>query len=226
MNTLAASSHQRPDRFRRALFMAAVIEAAVIGGFVLASLHHVSRPATVKARIPVHLTSVPLPHPKPKARTVTKPKPHPKPKPVHHVKPHPHPRQVHPKPAPKPVVRPKPVPTPARPVKASAPPPPAAPDVNVMTRFEAAVRSAVQQALQYPRVARMMSLQGRVQVLITLANGQFAGVRIVTRSPHGFFNKAALAAVRDAKWPSVPAQIAHKTVTLQLWVRFRLVHGG
>jgi outer membrane biosynthesis protein TonB len=51
-------------------------------------------------------------------------------------------------------------------------------------------------------------------------------VRIVTPNPHAFFNKAALAAVRDAKWPPVPAQIAHKTVILQLWVRFRLVHGG
>lgn len=91
-----------------------------------------------------------------------------------------------------------------------------------MALFEGQVRQAVQRAARYPMVARMAHEGGRTQVGFTLQAGHVAGAAVVRSSGFPMLDRAALAAVHDAAYPSPPAELQGRAVHFVVWVAFRL----
>jgi protein TonB len=151
-----------------------------------------------------------------------------KPRPVKH-EPVKHERPKHPQhhehpvtPQPAPVTAPvtPPPPTPAPDPKPAPPTPTSAPTSQISASFESKVRSAVQTALHYPAAARMMQLTGRTKVGFTYTDGQIAGVHVVTSSGSDLLDRAAMAAVRDANYPSPETGQRHRPLDFAIWVQF------
>ncbi|MEJ2645571.1 MAG: energy transducer TonB [Gammaproteobacteria bacterium] len=168
---------------------------------------------------------VPKPKPKPKPKPVPKPKPKPvpkpkpRPKPVHHAVHHPRPV-----PRPKPVAHPRPVPRPPPPKpEATVPPAPTvtgAARADALDTLEAAVHAAVQGATHYPPAARMMAMRGRALVGFQYRDGAISGVHLLKSSGYGLLDRAALAAVRNARYPAPPSLLSGKRLDFSIWVCF------
>jgi protein TonB len=133
------------------------------------------------------------------------------------------PKMVRPTPRPPPMVVP---PTPPLPQMSSPPPPPVPPEPAVSTevidRFQAEVRAAIQAAIVYPPTAKMMKQQGRTKVAFTLTHGHAEGMQIVQSSGVATIDMAALAAVRDATYPAAPPEVAGKQLSFAVFVVFSL----
>lgn len=182
-----------------------------------------------------------VPPPRPPPPKPVPPPPPPPPKPV------PPPPPPPPKPAPKPPplpIPPKPVvprhrprhPVPKRPVPpprhvarvvpAPRPPPTparvAAASPDVLALFEGQVRQAVQRAVAYPMAARVAHERGRVQVGFMLRDGRAAEVAVLRSSGFPLLDRAAMAAVRGASYPTPPAALQGREMRFVVWVAFRL----
>jgi len=112
---------------------------------------------------------------------------------------------------------PNPPPTPPRPTS----PPPAA-SSEVVDRFNAEVRAAIQAAIIYPPAARMMKQEGRTKVAFRLMQGHAEDPRVVQSSGISAIDAAAVAAVRDAAYPTPPAELAGKALEFAVFVEFNV----
>jgi protein TonB len=120
-----------------------------------------------------------------------------------------------------------PIPAPqAPPVAQPSPPPPPAPQTppshEVVDRFNAEVRAAIQVAIVYPPTARMMKQQGRTRVAFTLIGGHAENSRILQSSGIATIDAAALAAVRDAAYPATPTELAGEPLEFAVFVELDL----
>jgi TonB family protein len=102
----------------------------------------------------------------------------------------------------------------------STPSPPAS--TEAVDRFDAEVRAAIQAAIVYPPAARMMKQQGRTKVAFQLIRGRAEDPRVVQSSGILAIDTAAVAAVRDAAYPTPPAELAGKTLEFAVFVEFSL----
>jgi protein TonB len=191
--------------------LAAVLEIILLAG----TWHFLERPApkhdqddtTEIAMVEAPATPAPpkpVPPPPP-PKVVEPPKVVPK---IFHVLPRPAPMVVPPMVLPPEVTAPPP------------PPPPPAPAVNaeVVDRFQAEVRAAIQAAIVYPPTARMMKQQGRAKVAFTLTHGHAEGAQVIQSSGVATIDTAALAAVRDANYPAPPPEMVGKPLSFAVFV--------
>lgn len=230
MNVLRSNRSQ-------ALLGALLLESALLASGAWLLTHTVQAAPAAEKRGPVRIALVSPPKPSvPKPPTPKPPPPKPKPKPPK-PKPLPRPKPPPPKPhhvvhhavpVPKPV--PRTIPTP-KPLPVPPPPPPPTPVVhtlppqpatsNQLALFAARVHAAVQASLIYPISARVLGLTGRTKVGFTYRDGHVSGVRLLISCGYPALDRAALNAVRDARYPPPPAALASKTQTLTIWVRFK-----
>ena len=151
-----------------------------------------------------------------------------------------------PKPLPKPLERtvpvktaqhivPVPVPEPSPPAQTpsdspitEAPPPPPPPvraattGIDKETEFAARLKAAIQAAVSYPPAARNMGFRGKARVEFIFRDGGTRQVRVVQGSGIGMIDNAALAAVANAVYPSVPDTLKGKDMLYQVTVMFEL----
>jgi protein TonB len=81
------------------------------------------------------------------------------------------------------------------------------------------IREAVQAAVRCPAAARMMGLTGKAGVAFDYRDGGLMGGAQLTRSTGiPMLDAAALAAVRDARYPKAPPEIANHMLRLLVWV--------
>ena len=208
---------RQPSKGKPALLLALVAEAALIGLLLWESNR--STPPPPPALPPMTLQLVqpeppkPLPpappKPKPTPRPILRPVPRPTPAPIKTVTP--------PSPLPSPVQAPPPPP-----VKETPPPSPPPVSAAVKADYLAQVKGAIQAAVHFPEAARMLGQSGKVLVRFYLQDGRISRVSIVQKGSLDDFNAAALAAVRQAKLPPVPAGLQGKSFDLQVWVEFVL----
>jgi protein TonB len=211
----------------KALVIAAAIESAFVAVLIWQSATQTPPPAAINA--PVTISLVPPAPPKPLPPT---PKPKVQPKPVPRPTPRPTPRPVpHPvaKPQEKIPVPPSPLPSPvqapAPKVIATPPPPPQSPapvSPAVREDYLAQVKGAIQAAVRFPESAKMLGENGRVQLHFFLHNGQISEVKIMQKGSMSAFESAAIAALRNARLPTVPAGLKDKSFDLSIWVEFKL----
>lgn len=214
----------------KALLLAAVIELSFLALIIWRSADQTPPPAAVQAPVSISLVppapAKPLPPlPKPKVQ------PQPVPKPVSKPIPHPAPR-----PAPQPVIKaaeklplpPSPLPSPVEaptPKAIVTPPPPPSPapaSPAVREDYLAQVKGAIQAAVQFPESAKMLGENGRVLLHFSLHDGQISAIRILQKGSMNAFDSAAIAALREARLPMVPAGLKDKFFDLSIWVEFKL----
>src|SRR5690606_19820897 len=105
-----------------------------------------------------------------------------------------------------------PPPGPAPEVAASQPAPPSSPPAG------RAPRLLHQPAARYPPAALNRRVEGAVQVAFTIRpDGSVAEPRVVSATPPGLFDRAALAAVRDYRF-----EAGARSVASMITVRFAL----
>ena len=193
---------------KRFSFLRATLLAVVLEGLLCASLLAMghAKPKTVGLRrkpMAVHFVTLPKP-PKPHVRPkpppphpVVRPKPQPvppKPRPIVHHRPVPLPTPVKKMPPPRPKAVPRPPP----------PPPPPSPAVvaQAVDRYAVMLRTRIQQGLVVPPRVAALRLSGKAVVVFELTPaGRLLWVRIMRSSGIGAIDRAALAAVRDRRYP-------------------------
>lgn len=221
---------------QQALGLAFLVEILALAALFY-SIHH-QHP--VQAALPP--MQITLATPEPPAKPVTPPTPTPKPK--TEEPPKPVLRKMAPKPHPQPT--PTPTPTPPQRIKEMLPPSPlpspvAAPptqetptpappssspvDPAVREDYLSQVKGAIQAAVHFPGVARMLGETSRVRVRFHLLHGHVSQIDILKKGAMGAFDEAALAAVRNARIPPPPATLAGKDFQLTVWVEFQLENG-
>jgi protein TonB len=155
------------------------------------------------------------PPPQPVAPPVPIPPPPPRPA-VHHVFHRPPP----PKPIVPPIVQPI-VPPVVQPVE-QTPPAPAAPSAGELDLFRAAMRAAVRRAAITPDAAAMAHEAGITRVSFTFLDGVPSDISIAASSGYPLLDDAAMQAVRDARYPAVPADMRGLAESVQVDVIFHL----
>ena len=163
-----------------------------------------------------------VPKPQPKVQPLPPPKPVAKAVAAAPVPAPPAPTPLAQRPEPVPVVaNDSPIAEPPAPV---APPPP--PSANVRAdrevEFAARVRAAIQAAVSYPPAARISGFRGRARVEFNFRDGVASQMRIIQTSGAGLIDRAALAAVANAAYPSAPESLKGKDQVYQVTVVFEL----
>ena len=216
---LSTFRHDGPDHRTLRRRLSSYVLAALLEIVLLAAIwHFLERPEprqdqddandiTMIEAPPTPAPAKPVP-PLPPPKTVEPPKVVPK---VLHVVPRPAQTVV------PPMVLPPEATTPPPP-----PPPPPAVNADVVDRFQAEVRAAIQAAIIYPPTAKMMKQQGRAKVAFTLTHGHAEGAQIIQSSGVAAIDTAALAAVRDANYPAPPPEMAGKPLSFAVFVVFSL----
>jgi periplasmic protein TonB len=208
--------HRTPWQRLGAYVLAALLEIILLAGI----WHFLERPApkqdqddtTEIAMVeapPTPAPPKPVPPPPPPPKVVEPPKVVPK---IFHVIPRPAPMVAPPMVLPPEIVAPPP----------PTPPPAPAVDTQLVDRFQAEVRAAIQAAIIYPPTARMMKQQGRAKVAFTLTHGHAEGAQLIQSSGVAAIDTAALAAVRDATYPAPPPEMAGKPLSFAVFVVFSL----
>jgi len=149
----------------------------------------------------------------PKQDTVTPPKE------IHHAEPKP---PVDTTPEPQPQVADA-TPTPVAETKKPAVDPPTSQSAkgnDVPATFADKARTAVQSAVQYPYAAKMAHITGNTRVGFLYMDGLISNPRIIKSSGYDVLDRAALKAVSEAKYPPTPAELEHKSLSLEIVVRF------
>ena len=216
---------------QQALGLALLVEILALTALFY-SIHH-QHP--VQATLPPMQIALVTPEP---AKIVTPPTRAPKPKVEETAKPAPKKMtpQPHPQPTPTPpqpikeVLPPSPLPGPvaAPPVQETPMPPPPSPspvDPAAREDYLSQVKGAIQAAVHFPGVARMLGETGRVLMRFHLLHGHVSQIEILKKGAMGAFDEAALAAVRNAQIPPPPATLAGKDFQLTVWVEFQLENG-
>ena len=109
------------------------------------------------------------------------------------------------------------MPTPAPP----PPPPPQAQAPGIEDKFKAAVRAAVFAAHHVPDSARLLALYGETRVGFTLLDGAVGDIRMIAGSGHEALDQAALAAVRNARYPETPETLRGQKLTFEITLYHR-----
>ncbi|QGZ65661.1 TonB family protein [Paraburkholderia acidisoli] len=245
MASLTTATPREGPRLYMAAALALVIEAAL---FAVVLTRFAQRDAVPPPVRPPTLLALATAAPAPRAPALpaspVKPQPQPRaPRPVppqretrpvpevtRHVAPHLAPPKAPPAP-------PAPPATPAAPAAPSAPAPsaatppvhappperaaPAAPSAP-SPNFAGELRAAIEAALRYPESARMAGISGRTRVAFSYRDGVASDATVLVSSGVALLDRAALAAVRDARYPKPDPAFAGKTLTEQLWVNFNL----
>ncbi len=216
-----------PRRWSAAAALALALESVIV-----AAVLWWARSTTTPPLPPV--VAIVLEAPRPARQTVAPPQPRPSPPVLQPVeKPRPRPvahKRLHRAP-PEPLVPPRMLPQP-RVAPASAPiaetqplipvSPPARELASVRASFEAALRSAIQAAVRYPVAAGLMRLTGSTVVAFQYRDGRISAVRVARSCGIGMLDHAAVQAVRDAPYPTTPAELQGQRMAFQIRVRFRL----
>lgn len=107
-----------------------------------------------------------------------------------------------------------------------APPPPPLEGKEALT-FEEQLLAAVQASVDghYPPAARLMHQQGQANVGFDYLDGRVSHITLVQSSGSEMLDKAALATVRDARYPPPPERLLHQLEHYEVWVKFRLEPG-
>lgn len=100
-------------------------------------------------------------------------------------------------------------------------PPPAGNKDAPNAEYAAKVKAAVQAAVVYPPAALALHFAGRVRVEFHLRDSVAGQARIVTASGVGMIDRAALASVQSASYPTPPADMQGKDHVYQVWVEFK-----
>jgi len=162
------------------------------------------KPETVVEADPEPITpKVEKPKPKPEPEPEPEPKPKPKPKPEPEPEPEPKPKpEPEPKPKPKPepepqkLSEPEPNPKP-QPVPNSQPQVAAFGIENIEKLYEDSLNQALKRSKDYPRRAKRMRKEGKVEVSFTIhRSGAVSDVRIKKSSGSSILDKAAIQAVK------------------------------
>jgi protein TonB len=103
----------------------------------------------------------------------------------------------------------------------SAPATVAAARPDELALFEGQVRQAVQRAVVYPMSARVSHETGRTRVAFTLQGGRADDPALVESSGFPILDRAALAAIRDARYPSPPTALGGREMRFLVWVQFQ-----
>lgn len=111
---------------------------------------------------------------------------------------------------------------PAVPAHAAPTPTAAVASPGLLAAWEARIHQAVQNALAYPNVARLMHREGRTRIRFDYEDGSVARVSVVETSTLAALDRAAVDAVTRAAIPAPPREIAGQNRTLLLWVTFTL----
>jgi protein TonB len=104
---------------------------------------------------------------------------------------------------------------------AAAPAQPAPDNQNaLMADFQTQVQAAVRQAAQYPQAAKIMGLEGAVQISFQYEQAQAQEVKVLQSSHVPILDEAALEAARHAHYPAPPAGLNAHGHTFIVWIRF------
>jgi protein TonB len=204
-----------PDRFWRAFFIAALIEAVAIGVFAAApkpppvvqpSVVQLKilapAPAPVAAKPPPPVPPPPVTKPPPPVPVPPQPAP-PPPVPhhavIHHIIQHVQPPPPH---------VPPPAPEPLAPVTAAPPPSPIT-QQSVLSRYIGEVRAIIDSNLTVPQALVDNGTSSDCVLEFTLSpSGQVVSARLLTPSGIEAVNEAALDALRQSHLPAFPAGMA------------------
>lgn len=104
----------------------------------------------------------------------------------------------------------------------AAAPAPQAPvnETILMADFQTQVQSAIRQATQYPQAAKIMGLEGAVQISFQYEQAQAQEVKVLQSSHVPVLDEAALDAARRAHYPAPPAGLNVQGHTFIVWIRF------
>lgn len=207
-------------RFGIALLAAAVIEASLIAAIAL-HRGQAHPPASVRARVNVHLVTLP-----PVVATAPAPVPKPRPKPA----PHSEPRKALPRPLPRPPKRqpaspPLPIPASA-PVVPTLPAPVAAPapvapamQARAVDRYAARIRTIIQTNIRLPDIVRALHLAGRANVVFRLRpDGSVLWARLARSSGAAPIDAAAVAEVHVLEYPPFTRRMPKHPLTFTVVV--------
>ncbi|HQT88497.1 MAG TPA: TonB family protein [Acidiphilium sp.] len=217
------------SRFGRFLLAAFVLEILALVALVYAPEPPPAR-VVKPAMVAVHMVHPTPPKPKPTPLPPPPPPPVPAlPKPPPPLPHHPH---VAPKPPPKrvihpPIIRRPPPPTPAPPNTPTAPAPPApvvsapppSPAVvqSVEARYVGTIKGIILGNLVVPTAMRNLGASGVATVAFKVApNGQILSARVLRASDYAAANRAALAAVRDSRFPPFFARMPNHPIIFEL----------
>ena len=221
---LAEPGHARFGRF---LLIALLIEALALASVLYAPM---PRPAQIikPPPIAVHLLkpappkpTPPKPVPPPPAPAPALPKP---PPPLPHHPPQPRKpipkRPVHPiaRPITRPTIPSPAVPTtPAPPIAAPIPPPSPALIQSAEARYVGTIKGIVLGNLVVPAALRNLGASGVATIAFTVdPSGQILAAKVLRASDYAAANRAALAAVRDSRFPAFFANMPHHPIIFEL----------
>jgi TonB family protein len=108
-------------------------------------------------------------------------------------------------------------PLPPKPV----PPPP--PDARSIAALEEHISHAVNEAKYYPPSARLEHREGRVAVSFSYRDGAVTDILLLHSSQSAMLDRAALAAVRLARYPTPRSSLNGFRLRLTVWLAFSLV---
>ena len=92
-------------------------------------------------------------------------------------------------------------------------------DRRVKETLAGRIRNAVQDAVQCPAAARMMSQSGRAGVAFDYRNGALVGgLQLARSSGMSVLDASALSAVRSAHYPEAPPEASNQVLHLLIWV--------
>jgi TonB family protein len=116
----------------------------------------------------------------------------------------------------------KPMPQPLReatiPVLAAPVAPAKTPDHS---EFMAKVRSAVQQAFEYPAAASALGLHGRVKVKFRLNQKTPSNAQVLISSGVSMIDRAAIASVMKAHYPDPTTEVNLSQLEFEIWIEYR-----
>ncbi len=84
------------------------------------------------------------------------------------------------------------------------------------------IHTAIQAALRYPAAAAAMQLTGRAQVQLDYQSGAVRNIQLKQSAGNPLLDRAALSAVRDARYPAAPAEIGDRSFLLLVWVELQM----
>ncbi len=88
--------------------------------------------------------------------------------------------------------------------------------------LEGRIRAAIQAALRYPAAAAAMQLTGRAQVQLDYQSGVVRSIQLKQSAGNPLLDRAALSAVRDARYPAPPAEVGDRALLLLVWVDLQM----
>jgi len=84
------------------------------------------------------------------------------------------------------------------------------------------IRVAIQAVLRYPAAAAAMQLTGQAQVQLTYQLGAVRNIKLKQSAGNPLLDRAALSAVRDARYPAPPPEVGDRALLLLVWVDLQM----